>query len=307
MTHPELALDKPQASSRSLMLGILAAIVVVLIWSVWIVTTRQAATVHIPAVWLGMIRFAIPAVLLAPFWWRVGLLPRGVDPRLIGLMVLGAGAPFFVLVATGLHYASAADGGVLLGGTMPFFAALLTRLIDRERFGASRILGFVLIIGAMIAIGGGALVEGHGPGRLLVVLGAALWAGYTLAFHKSGIEAVASAGIVAAWSTILLLPFALFAGTSGLLAASPAVLAGEVLTQGILTGVVALVCYGAAVRVLGASRAALLAAVPPALAAILAIPMLGEVPSAVTVAGVVLAVAGVALATGALRLPLRRR
>jgi drug/metabolite transporter (DMT)-like permease len=289
-------------TGRRFALGVLAAAVVVAIWSVWIVSTRQAATVHVPPVWLGMIRFAIPAVALAPFWWRVGLLPRGVDPRLIVVMILGAGAPFFLLVATGLGYASAAEGGVLLGGTMPFFAALMAWVIDRERFGASRLIGFALIVGAMLAIGGSALLGGHGPGRLLVVLASVLWAGYTLAFRRSGIDAVAGAGIVAAWSTILLLPLVLIEGADSLFAIRTDVLINAVVTQGLLTGIVALICYGAAVRILGSSRAALLAALPPAIAAVLAIPLLGEVPSVITVIGIVLAVAGVSLATGALRL-----
>jgi drug/metabolite transporter (DMT)-like permease len=298
-----LAAPAPAApTTRRFALGLLAAAVVVAIWSVWLVATRQAATVHVPPVWLGMMRFAIPAVALAPFWWRVGLLPKGVDPRLITVMILGAGAPFFLLVASGLSYASAAEGGVLLGGTMPFFAAMLAWAIDRERFRISRIVGFAMIIGAMLAIGGSALLGGHGPGRLLLVLASILWAGYTLAFRRSGIDAVAGAGIVAAWSTILLLPLALIEGTGSLFAIQPAVLVSAVVTQGLLSGIAALICYGAVVRILGSSRAALLGALPPAVAAVLAIPLLGEVPTVVTVIGIVLAVAGVTLATGALRL-----
>lgn len=287
--------------TRRFALGVVAAAVLVAIWSVWIVSTRQAATAHVPPVWLGMIRFAIPAMALAPFWWRVGLLPRGVDPRLIAVMILGAGAPFFLLIATGLSYASAAEGGVLLGGTMPFFAALMAWAIDRERFGASRLVGFALIVGAMLAMGGNALLGGHGPGRLLLVLASVLWAGYTLAFRRSGIDAVAGAGIVAAWSTILLLPLALLEGTDSLFAIRTDVLISAVVTQGLLTGIVALICYGAVVRILGSSRAALMGALPPAIAAVLAIPLLGEVPSVVTVVGIVLAVAGVSLATGAFK------
>ena len=126
--------------------GIAAAVATVLIWALWIVTTRQAAAVHIPAAWLGVIRFAVPAIALAPFWWRLTLVPKGVDIRLLALMVAGAGAPFFILVATGMHFASAAESGVLLGGTMPMFAAILSAMIDRERFGPVRLAGFALVL-----------------------------------------------------------------------------------------------------------------------------------------------------------------
>lgn len=294
--------DRKSTGSRHIARGLIAATVTVLIWSLWIVTTRQAALVHLPIAWLGILRFAIPAIALAPFWWRLGLVPRGVPLHLVAMMVAGAGAPFFVLVGTGMHYASTAESGVLLGGTMPLFAALMSSVIDRERFGASRLAGFALVIVAMAAMGGVALVQGHGAGRLLVVVGAALWAVYTLAYHRSGLAALPAAGIVAAWSTLILLPFAVMAGTAALVAAGPGVIVGEALSQGVLSGVVALACYGTAIRILGTSRAALTAAVPPAVAALLAIPMLGEIPSPLALGGVALVVVGVALATGAVRL-----
>ncbi len=300
------AIPIEDAPRRRMAIGMAAAIVTVLIWSLWIVTTRQAATVHLPVAWLGILRFVVPAVALAPFWWRIGLLPRGVPAHLVAMMVAGAGAPFFVLVAAGMHFASAAESGVLLGGTMPLFAALISAAIDRERFGSSRLVGFALVVIAMAAIGGVAVVHGQGAGRLLVVVGAALWAVYTHAYHRSGLAPLPAAGIIAAWSSILLVPFAVAEGTASLFAVAPAVLAGELLSQGVLSGIVALACYGTAVRVLGSSRAALLAALPPAVAALIAIPMLGEVPTSLALGGVVLVAAGVALATGAVKLKSRR-
>ncbi len=52
---------------------------------------------------------------------------------------------------------------------------------------------------------------------------------------------------------------------------------------------------------LGASRAAAFSSLAPALAAILAIPVLGEFPPAIVVAGVAITVVGVALSSGAPR------
>jgi drug/metabolite transporter (DMT)-like permease len=214
-------------------------------------------------------------------------------------MVAGSGAPFFLVVATGMGHASAAESGILLGGTMPFFVALLSAVVDGERFSRSRLAGFGAVLLALLLIGGSAVVAGEGAGRLLVPLGAALWAGYTLAFRRSGLPAIAAAGIIAAWSTLLLLPLSLLGGAAEFLAAGPAVILGQIVSQGILSGIVALICYGAAVIRLGASRAAVFAALPPALAALIAVPVLGELPDPLTYAGIVLAVAGVALGSGA--------
>jgi drug/metabolite transporter (DMT)-like permease len=75
----------------------------------------------------------------------------------------------------------------------------------------------------------------------------------------------------------------------------------------VLSGVVALACYGAAVSRLGASRASVLSALPPALAALIAIPVLGEMPTPVAFLGIVLAALGVALASGVVAFRLPRR
>lgn len=288
------------ATNRTLV-GVALALVTVVIWAIWIVGTRQAVTVHLPLSWIGIIRFGIPAIVLLPFWWRVGFLPKGVDKRLVALMVLGAGAPFLFIAGTGMRYAPAAEIGVLLGGTMPLFVAILSAVVDREKFTRARLVGFALVLAAMLAIGGRGLLSGDDFGFLLVPLGAFLWAAYTIAFKRAGISPIAAAGLIAAWSTLIFLPFAIADGIEPLLATDPEILAGQVLSQGILSGVVALVCYGGAVARLGASRAAVLTAFAPALAALIAVPVLGEIPTSLTVAGMVLAVLGIALGSGVLK------
>jgi drug/metabolite transporter (DMT)-like permease len=204
-----------------------------------------------------------------------------------------------------MHGTPAGESGILLGGAMPLVVAILSALVLGERFASARLAGFALIIAAMLAIGGDALLSGDLASRLLVLAGAALWAVFTLAFKRSGLPALAAAGIVAAWSTLILLPLAALEGLEPVFAAGPLVVAGQVFSQGVLSGVVALACYGAAVSRLGASRAAVLSALPPALAALIAIPVLGEMPTPVALIGIVLAALGVALASGAvvLRFP----
>ena len=100
----------------------------------------------------------------------------------------------------------------------------------------------------------------------------------------------------------MLIPFLVIDGIAPLLATDPLILGGQVLSQGVLSGVVALICYGAAVARLGASRAAVFSALAPALAALIAIPVLGEIPTVLTVVGIGLAVVGVALGSGAVKL-----
>ena len=85
------------------------------------------------------------------------------------------------------------------------------------------------------------------------------------------------------------------------------------LAQGLGAGLVAVLVYRRAAALLGSGRAAYFgtlvpgAALRPGGASMLAIPVLGEVPSLLQVLGIVAVVAGLLLAFGAARLLLPRR
>lgn len=299
-THPALSMSAPSAPAAPVLLGIAAALVTVSIWALWIVGMRAASVGGLPLGWLGLMRFGLPALILLPAWGRFGPLPKSVPRTTLALMVLGSGAPFFLIVAAGTGYAPAAEVGVLLPGTMPLFVALFAALFFGERLPPDRLGGFALIFLAMALIGGGAVAAGAGYGRLLLPLGAALWAVYTLALRRSGLPPLAAAGIVAFWSTLLLLPLAAHEGVGPILAASPGLLLAQLVSQTLLSGLLGLIAYGYAVRQLGATRAAAFSALAPALAALFAVPLIGEWPSTLAVIGIAAAVLGVGLASGAL-------
>jgi len=83
-------------------------------------------------------------------------------------------------------------------------------------------------------------------------------------------------------------------------------LAIQVIFQGLVVSIISLVLYGRAVLILGASGGSAFGALVPALSALLAIPLLGEWPTASGWVGIVLISAGVHLASGA-PLPVMRR
>lgn len=283
----------------TILAGAVCALLTVTIWAQWIVSTRYAVATHLPVGWLGLIRYGVPAMLLAPFWLRGGLLPAGIDKRLIALMVTGCGTPFFLVVSHALQSAPAAAAGVLLMGVLPLSTAVLSRFVTGETFTPYRLAGFAMSLAAIAMIGIGIDLGHVGYSVLLLPLGATLWASYTLAYRCSGLPAFQAAGIIAAWSALLFLPLVAAEGLAPILAADAGALAWQVLAQGGLSGVVALVAYGFAVSRLGASNTAAFGSLSPALAALMAIPVLGEIPNLVTCAGVVLAVLGVLFASGA--------
>src|SRR6185369_6459612 len=115
-SHPTL-ISTPLAKTRSAATGAAAALVTVVIWAGWIIATRVARETAISPVTIGLLRYGPPAILLAPVWARVGLLPRSCPWWIIAVMVGGSGAPFLLLAAAAMRTAPAAEVGALLPGT----------------------------------------------------------------------------------------------------------------------------------------------------------------------------------------------
>jgi drug/metabolite transporter (DMT)-like permease len=285
-----------QTSARRF--GRLAAAGAVLIWAVWVVGTRQAVTHAVDPFALGLLRFGVPAVVFLPIWWRLGGRPKGLSPLLmIGLM--GAGAPFFILVAIAMRDASAAEIGPLLPGTMPLMVALFSGLLFGERFSRCQGLGIVLIVAGVAAIGGEDMLIGAKSWRAhaLLLSGAGLWATYTVSFKRSGLSSLAATALISLWSTLALLPWGLAGLWTGVRNGLGGIVLIQSIIQGLFSGVLAILLYGAAVTRLGATAGAAFVALVPALAAVIAIPVLGEWPTPGAVIGIAATTVGVAMMT----------
>lgn len=296
----DLACTTSPRQTRPALLGWIAALATVTIWALWAVGTRHAVTHDLPPAAIGLVRFGVPALVLLPFSWRAGLFPKGLSLAK-GLGLLGSGAPFFLIVAAGMQFAPAAEIGPLLPGTMPLFVALIGWLVFGERLTGVRVLGFALILTGIVCIGGyGVLFAADGAwrGHLLLLTGACLWGIYTHAYRRSGLSALQAAALIGLWSFLILLPV----GLPSLVQVLGKGLAGPILLQavlqGLLSGVAGIVLYGMAINRLGASRAAAVSPLSIVLAALLAIPVLNEIPSPAAWIGIILATSGVVLASG---------
>lgn len=283
--------------------GALLAVTTVTIWGVWIVGTRFAVTTTLEPHDTALLRFLFPAVALAPFWLRMGLVPRGVPLRILAPMILGAGLPFYLTAAHGFALAPAAHASALLPSSMSLFTALIGWLVFREQIARARIAGFTLIVAGALGIGGLAMIadaEHAWRGYLLFMAAAMLWAIYTHAFNRSGLAPLAAVGLVCAWSVIMLAPVYLVTGSTGFDATSWGAIGIQFLLQGVISGLIALTTYSGAVERLGASRAAAFGALVPVVATLTAIPVLGEIPDGYTIVYGGIICLGVVLASGVL-------
>ncbi len=283
-------------------LGYLAIISAVTIWGAWVALTRYAVIGSLTPASVTLLRVGIPALLLAPVLFRIGLWPKGRTVAFL-FCLLGAGAPFLLIIGNGMRYAPTADVGPLVPGTMPLIVALLSVVIFKEKLGWARAIGFALCLAGVLTIAGRSIVSASGDtsfGHMLLITAAFCWACYTVAFRHVGVTAIEMAALVSFWSAIAILPF----GIPPLIEAFDKGAHGDIvvqaLIQGIGSGLVALVLYNIGIARLGASRAAAFVALVPALATVIAIPLLKEIPDAASIFGVVTTGAGVLLASGVL-------
>ncbi|MBB5537427.1 DMT family transporter [Rhizobium giardinii] len=286
-------------NSPSTTTGYIGGSVTVLIWASWILATRHSAATPLGTIDIGLIRYGVPAVVLAPVWWRLGLLPKGVPLSLLALMVAGSGALFFQLTTFAIHATPAASAGILLGGSMPLAAALIGVFVFRERPDAGRWLGLAAIVAGVGILLSSSLSSAGIPWTSFILLpGAALlWASYTHAFKRSGLTAVEAGAVIALWSFLIHLGLALIHGTS--LAVTPAnEIALQVMSQGVLSGLTAMVAYGMAVRALGGTQAAAFTAITPVLATLGGGVLLGEEIGLFEISAAVITGLGVAMSTG---------
>lgn len=288
-------------SSRPALIGSLAALASVLIWSGWIVFTRHGVTTDVPAVTLGLLRYAIPALVMLPLLLRSMGAYRKAGWLKCAVMVCGSGAPFFLICSLGMTFAPAAHVGVMLPGVMPMFVALFALLLFGERFGAARLIGYGLVLTGVLALGAASLLEagaGDWRGHALLLLSAASWACFTLAFKRSGLTAWQAAALINAVSVVIMIAIGAFQVGPGLWDLPWQTVAMQGFAQGILSGLLALAAYSYAVTVLGASKASAFVSLTPGLTALVAAVSLGEWPDSVAVAAIVVVGAGVALASG---------
>lgn len=295
----------------------------VTIWAGWLLSTRMGVGIATAGriaftPWdITALRYLVAGLLLAPVVWKRGWGWRQMTARPGGwrwylMLIGGAGAPYAVIVTSGLTFAPAAHGGALLPGTMPLIVALLAWAILRERIDRAQALGFALIFaGAMTLVGhelvAAALSGGRtSVGHALFLISATLWALSTLAMRRSGLAPLHATAVVAVVSMLIYLPPYLAIIGTRILHLPLGQSAFHGFYQGVMTSAVSLIAYMRGIALLGPARAAAFGALTPVLVAILGIPLLGEWPVPAAWTAVLLTATGVVLASGAARAMLGR-
>ncbi|HEV7321370.1 MAG TPA: DMT family transporter [Ensifer sp.] len=273
--------------------------VVVLVWAGFALSMRAIGASPLATADVALIRFAVPIIALLPAIPQRLATLRKVRPRDAALVLLG-GVPFFFIASEGAKATSAAYVGALVAGTTPVSVALIAFLLERKTVAKKRWLPLALILAGVTGIVAGqqhaVTAESlRGVGFLLVA--SLIWGAYTIGLRRTGVDAIANGLLLSIGSLIILLALVLTgAVTSHIGQFSWHQALPFILVQGLGVGLVSTVGYAFAISRLGAARSATIGSLAPALASLLAIPVLGEPLAFATAIGIAVITSGVILA-----------
>ena len=280
-------------SRRALWVGALCALAVLVIWTSFILVARSSATRTLTPFDIAWLRFGFSGLLVLPVvaWrWRalasgLGATRREALHRGLALAAL-AGVGYCMLAYTGFFFAPVAHAAVLLPGSLPLWTALLAVFWLNERLTWQRAIGLGLIAGGGLLVGGHSLLRAFDGGDtwfgdLLFLSASFTWALYGVLCRRWRIGAVDATLAIALGCLLSYVPVY---GAAALAGWVPSRLGlapwGEIAFQALYQGGLAMLAAGLAytqvVQTFGPVRATMLTALVPPVAALSAVPLLGE-------------------------------
>ncbi len=288
--------------------GLLAAA----IWASYSVLARLAVKAGLSPGDLTFLRFAPGALLMAPLLWRWGLRDlAGIGWARGLLLTLLAGPGFSLLFMTGFSLAPLAHGAVIAPACQMLAGLALSAWLAHQQWTRESAFGAFFVVVGLAFMGGDSLLHGESRltllGDLLFAAGGFCWGLFGALSRRWQVDPLRVTGVVVVLAFVLFAPpYLAISGLGRLANAGAGMLALQVLAQGLGAGLVAVLAFSRAVALLGSGRAAFFGALVPGAASLLAIPVLGEVPTTLQVLGIVAVVAGLLIAFGAVRLLLAR-
>lgn len=249
-----------------------AALAVVLIWAVNFIVGKTGV-MQLPALLMMGMRFALVALLLAPFLRR----PLGRWPLVVAISVVLGGMHFGMMFA-GLHGVDAGPAAIAIQLTVPF-SALLALVFYRERLGWWQLAGMAVAFAGVYLLAGDPARQPSLPHFLMVVCAAFAWAVANVLIKRLGRVDVFALN---AWVALLACPQLLLAslvfesGQRAALEVADWRAWGAILYMAIGASIIAYGLWYSLIARYEMNRVVPLTLLSPVLAVALAVPMLGE-------------------------------
>ena len=291
------------AETTRLAAGIAVGLLAASIGALYTVYARWGIAHGLHASDLTALRFGVAGLLMLPLLLhtlrrqRELLLDRW---RLWLAVATLAGTPFGLLMFGALQFAPSSHAAVFPFAAMSVAGLVLSALVLGDRFTPRKGLGIGVVLAGLVLLSGVDAASFSGRalmGDAMFVAAGTLWAGFGILLRRHRLDPLLATAVISVSALLTYVPVYLaLEGTARLAAASATVLWTEVLVQGAVAGAGTLFTSATMVRLLGPARAAVFPALAPGLAALMAWPVLGHVPTGAETAGLLVVMAGLIIA-----------
>jgi drug/metabolite transporter (DMT)-like permease len=313
----------PSSSVPAATMARISALAVLIIWISFILVARGSARATLTPFDIVWLRFLFSGLVVLPFAWHFRRLwlpglaagvdaaaaPRVARRRALALGLTG-GVGYSLLAYSGFFLAPASHAAVLLPGSLPLWSTLGALLLLGERLTWPRVAGLALILAGGAAVAGASLLEALGGegtwrGDLLFITASMTWALYGVLCRRWRVGALQATAAIALVALVLMVPAYALAVSVGALTsrlgdAPFGELAFQAVYQGGLAMLVAGVAFTKVVAHYGPVRTTMFTAIVPPLAALAAVPVLGEPLAASALLGLACVTLGLLVGSGAI-------
>jgi drug/metabolite transporter (DMT)-like permease len=308
--NPALPMTTAAGDPTKLLAGVAVGLLAASIGALYTVFARWGIAHGLQSPDLTVLRFGVAGVLTLPvlWWaWRRDAARFTTRWRVWALVALLAGTPFGLLMFGALQFAPASHAAVFPFTAMSLMGMVLGAVVLGERLSRRKLAGIGVVLVGLVLVSGvdaASFTARAALGDLMFLAAGTLWAGFGIVLRKHRLDPLLATAVVSLSALLTYVPaYFLSVGVDRLMAVVPQVFWTEVLVQGVIAGAGTLFTYAKMVSLLGPGRAAVFPALAPGLAALMAWPVLGHVPTGAEAAGLAMAMAGLILAVTA---PVRR-
>jgi len=275
--------SQTQSNRQGTVFGVLA----VLIWGGYLAVSRYGLTAStLEAIDIAFIRATVAGLTM--LLWLTVKGTRGINSiRNVGLtktllLTVFVGPPFVYISVSGYAYAPLVHGGVLLPAGLVLAGLILSPLLG-DKIESSKIIGVIIMLIGLGLLAGPDLFNGGMMallGDFLFFTAGVMWASFAVAQKSWQIAPVVATAVVSILSICLYSPiYLLLYGIERLQTVPIQQLVIQGVVQGLLAGVAAMICFGLAVKMIGAAKASLFPALLPVTTLLIGIPLTGELPT----------------------------
>ncbi len=257
------------------------------IWGGFTITSRLNALWHISPWDITALRFLLAFCILMPIllYKKDTVFLFKKEPFILAML---GGVAYCLTCYSAFHYVPAAHAAIFLNGCIPLCTAVAAWILFKQPFDRHTWLSLIIMVCSILLMSV-LMYQATGVafsfGDALFFISAMWWGIFTVLLRQWKISAWHAMSGVAIWSAIVYVPIYLLFFPKHLAEVELPHLMMQTIFHGIFVVIVATLTYIEAIKRLGAFKAGSIVTLAPFIAAIIAVPLLGEPLSLAIVCG----------------------